>query len=265
MPKKIVAAIVSRMGAALAAICVAVLFWPQLAGAQEAKPVQFKAADGVEIYGVYYAAANSSQPMILLFHQAGSNHYEYAGIAPKLVAAGFSCLAIDQRWGGAMWGRGNQTVHKLGHTETAAGQVEDLEADLEAALAWAHEREPHRKFILWGSSYSASLVFVVAAEHPDEVAGVLAFSPGEYFDTHPTLVRDAAMKVRVPVFVTSENDADALTDATRIYDAVASRDKVHYRAKFAVHGSSTLRADRNPKGADANWQAVMKFLGQFEK
>ncbi|MFZ0336150.1 MAG: alpha/beta fold hydrolase [Candidatus Acidiferrales bacterium] len=266
MQKKTVTAIVSLTAAmALTAIFVALLLLPQRVHAQEAKPVQFKAADGVTVYGVYYAAPNSSQPMILLFHQAGSNHYEYAGIAPKLVAAGFSCLAIDQRWGGIMWGRGNQTVRKLGHTETAAGKVEDLEADLEAALAWAHEREPHRKFILWGSSYSASLVFVVAAEHPDEVAGVLAFSPGEYFETHPTLVRDAAMKVHVPVFVTSENDADALTDATRIYDAVASRDKVHYRAKFAVHGSSTLRADRNPKGADANWQAVMKFLGQFQK
>lgn len=265
MQKRRVTAIARLTVAVLAAIFATLLLLPQPARAQEAKPVQFKAADGAEIFGVYYAAPNSSQPMILLFHQAGSNHFEYASIAPKLVAAGFSCVAIDQRWGGIMWGRGNQTVHKLGHTETAAGKVEDLQADLEAALGWARQREPHRKFILWGSSYSASLVFVVAAEHPDEIAGVLAFSPGEYFDTHPTLVRDAAMKVHVPVFVTSENDADALADATRIYDAVASHDKVHYRARFAVHGSSTLRPDRNPKGAAANWQAVMKFLGQFQK
>jgi dienelactone hydrolase len=256
---------IARVALLAAGSLAAILLAPQAARGQEAKPVQFKAADGVTVYGVYYAAQGSAAPVILLFHQAGSNHFEYAGIAPKLVAAGFSCLAIDQRWGGAMWGRRNETVHKLGHAETAAGKVEDLEADLEAALAWARARDPHRKFILWGSSYSASLVFVVAAEHPDEVAGVLAFSPGEYFDTHPTLVREAAAKVRVPVFVTSENDADALTDATRIFDAVASPDKVHYKAKFAVHGSSTLRADRNPKGAAANWQAVMSFLKQFEK
>ena len=236
---------------------------PPMARGQQ--PLQFKAADGVEIFGVYYAAPNSSQPMILLFHQAGSNHWEYTGIAPKLVAAGFSCLAIDQRWGGAMWGHGNETVHKLGHSENSSGKVSDLQADLEAALAWARQREPHRKVILWGSSYSASLVFLVAAEHPDDVAAVLAFSPGEYFEGQPTLVRQAAMKVQVPVFVTSENDADARTDATRIYDAVASKDKVEYKAQFAVHGSSTLRADRNPKGAAANWAAVMKFLRPFEK
>ncbi|MGC1106216.1 MAG: alpha/beta fold hydrolase [Candidatus Acidiferrales bacterium] len=258
MQKKIIAAV-----ALLIEVGLAIFLASQTARAQQA--VQFKAADGVTIYGAYYAANSPSQPMILLFHQAASNHFEYAGIAPKLVEAGFSCLAIDQRWGGAMWGHTNETVKKLGRAETAAGKVEDLEADLDAALAWARAREPHRKVILWGSSYSASLVFVVAAKHPDEVAGVLAFSPGEYFEAQPTLVRDAATKVRVPVFITSENDADALTDATRIFDAVASSDKVHYKGKFAVHGSSTLRMDRNPKGAAANWQAVMKFLKQFEK
>lgn len=245
------------------AFAAVILLNPRLARAQQ--PVQFKAGDGVELFGVYYAAPNSSRPLILLFHQAGSNHFEYTPIAPKLVAAGFSCLAIDQRWGGEMWGHTNETVKKLGHTETAAGNVADLESDLEAALAWARTRNPHRKFILWGSSYSASLVFVVAAQHPEEVAGVLAFSPGEYFENHPTMIEDAAMKVRVPVFITSENDPDQLRQAVRIYDAVGSRDKVHYKAQFAVHGSSTLRTDRNAKGAAANWAAVMKFLKQFEK
>ena len=247
----------------VAVLAVAILCAPRAARAQER--VRFKAADGVEIFGVYYAASSSTQPVILLFHQAESNHFEYAAIAPKLVAAGFSCLAIDQRWGAEMWGHTNETVHKLGHIETAADKVEDLEADLNAALEWAQKRDPHRKFILWGSSYSASLVFVVAAQHPHEVAGVLAFSPGEYFAKQPTLVEDAAMKVRAPVFITSENDADQVQQATRIFNAVGSRDKVHYKAQFAVHGSSTLRTDRNPKGAASNWAAVMRFLKQFEK
>ncbi len=247
----------------LIAAAAAIFLTPIVVQAQQA--VQFKSSDGVEIFGTYYAAPTSSRPVILFFHQAGSNHFEYAPIAPKLVAAGFSCLSIDQRWGGKMWGHTNETVKKLGHTETAADNVTDLEADLDAALAWARTHDPHRKFILWGSSYSASLVFVVAAQHPDEVAGILAFSPGEYFDSHPTMIEDAAMKVRVPVFITSENDTDQLRQATKIFDAVSSRDKVHYKAQFAVHGSSTLRSDRNAKGAATNWAAVMKFLKQFEK
>lgn len=258
MPRNSFTAVVWMMAVALGTLSAALP-----AGAQEA--VQFKAAGGVTVYGAYYATQSSSRPMILLFHQAASNHYEYAAIAPKLVAAGFSCLAIDQRWGGEMWGHTNETVRKLGHSESSAGAISGLQADLEAALDWAHTRYPHRRFILWGSSYSASLVFVVAAEHESEVAGVLAFSPGEYFQSSPTLVEDAATRVHVPVFITSENDADQVRQATLIFNAVGSRDKVHYKAAFAVHGSSTLRPDRNPKGAAASWAAVTKFLKRFEK
>ena len=67
-------------------------------GAQQ--EVTLTAADGVKISGTYYAAASKSAPIILLFHQAGSNRWEYAPIAPRLVKAGFSALAIDARHGG---------------------------------------------------------------------------------------------------------------------------------------------------------------------
>lgn len=227
--------------------------------------VQFKTADGVTIYADYYAARKSARPLILLFHQAHANRYEYSSIAPRLEALGFSCLATDQRFGGTMFGEDNETDAHMSKAAAEAHDVKGFEADLEAALAWAHAKDPRRKVILWGSSYSASLVFVVAAKHPAEVAGVLAFSPGEYFPAQPTLIEDAAKKVHVPVFITSENSADAVTNATKIFDAVASGNKVHYSAKYAVHGSSTLLPERNPKGAAVTWQVVMKFLTQFKK
>ncbi|HEV2314174.1 MAG TPA: alpha/beta fold hydrolase [Candidatus Acidoferrales bacterium] len=229
------------------------------------EPVQFKTTDGVTIYANYYPAKGSPQPMILLFHQAHSNRYEYSSIAPHLEALGFSCLATDQRFGGTMFGEDNETDAHMSKAAAQSHSVAGFEADLEAALAWAHARDPQRKVILWGSSYSASLVFVIAAKHPAEVAGVLAFSPGEYFPNDPTMIEDAAKKVYVPVFITSENSADAVANATKIFDAVASSHKVHYSAKYAVHGSSTLLQDRNPKGAAVTWQVVMKFLTQFEE
>ncbi|MHB8755506.1 MAG: hypothetical protein ACYC92_11200 [Candidatus Acidiferrales bacterium] len=71
-------------------------------------PVRFKTSDRGRVYGDYYAAKNSSRPMILHFHQAHANRYEYPPIAPRLVARGSSCLAIDQRWGGAMFGHDNE-------------------------------------------------------------------------------------------------------------------------------------------------------------
>jgi dienelactone hydrolase len=226
---------------------------------QAQEPVVLTASDGVKVYGDFYPAASKSAPYILLFHQAGSNREEYAPIAPRLVKLGFNCLAIDQRSGGGMWGRENETAQHLGHS----AEYLDALADIEAALAWARSSGRNGKVLVWGSSYSAALVFLLTAKHGDEIAGVLSFSPGEYLGS-PHLVRDAAAKVTVPIFVTSAKDAEEIAAAKAILAASPSQSKTQFVPQIAgVHGSSTLRADRNKAGEAENWQAVETFLGGF--
>ena len=226
------------------------------------KEVTLTAADGVKVTGTYYPAAKSSAPIILLFPQAGSNHWEYAPIAPRLVTAGFSCLAIDARHGGDMWGHANETVARLGKE---SGYLEAL-SDLEAALGWARKENPSRNVIVWGSSYSSCLVFVLAAKHPSEIAGLLSFSPAEYFKSTPSFVHDAAAKVKIPVFITSAKDSEEEEAAKSIFDATASKKEsvLYVPQAGGVHGSSTLRTDRNLEGAEQNWTVVLAFLKQFQ-
>jgi dienelactone hydrolase len=242
-----------KLGVYLAALVALAVAPAALAAAP--KPVQFRASDGVIVYGEFYSNGNPHRPLILLFHQAGSNRGEYATIAPRLVKAGFNCLAIDQRAGGDMWGRKNETVEHLGHSASYL----DAERDLEAALNWARTVEKKGKVILWGSSYSASLVLVVAAHHADEVSGVLAFSPGEYFE-QKDMIRQAAAQVHVPVYITCGSAPQEVAHARPIYEAVASKDKVFFDPPVGVHGSKTLRTDADPKGAARNWQEVLSFL-----
>jgi len=222
-----------------------------------AETVSFAAADGVKVFADYYPAKSKSDPLVLLFHQAGSNRGEYATIAPVLVMQGFNALAIDQRSGGELWGRKNETVEHLGH---GTGYEEAL-PDLEAALVWAKASGHSGKLIVWGSSYSASLVFLLAAKHQQEVAALLAFSPGEYFSDSSS-VRHAAEALTLPIFVTSAKDADEIEEAKSILGAARSSLKVQFVPKVAgIHGASTLRSDRNPDGAAENWAAVKAFLG----
>ena len=65
-----------------------------------ATPVTLRARDGVSIAGLVYPATHAKS-IVLLFHQANSSKAEYATIAPRLAAAGFSALALDQRSGGS--------------------------------------------------------------------------------------------------------------------------------------------------------------------
>lgn len=222
-----------------------------------AEPVSFPASDGLTIDGEFAAAQGTPKGVILLFHQAGSNHAEYAPIAPRLAALGWSSLAIDQRSGGGMFGHANMTAARAGRDPGYAAALPDLEG----ALAYARAKTPGQPVVVWGSSYSAALVFVLAAKHPDDIAAVLAFSPGEYIPGMS--IAAAAAKIRAPIFVTSASDRDEEHEAAHIIGASPASIKVDFVPSHGVHGSSTLREDRNPAGMNENWHAVEGFLAQL--
>ena len=217
--------------------------------------VTLKAADGVEVFGeLYPVEQDKPRPLILLFHQAGSNAGEYGDIAPRLQMLGYNALAIDQRSGGDMWERENRTVKGRGESTSY------LEAypDLEAALAWG-KREGYPRILAWGSSYSAALVFKLAAEHAEELHAILSFAPGEYIKGEKGAVAGWASKVSLPIYVTSAT-GDEVPAARAILDASPSKAKTQFEAKHGVHGSSTLIAERNAEGLEENWAAVEAFL-----
>jgi dienelactone hydrolase len=130
-------------------------------------------------------------------------------------------------------------------------------------LQWAKSSGHTGPVLVWGSSYSAALVFLLAAEHRNEIKAILAFSPGEYLRGSAT-VRKAAAQVSIPIFVTSAKDPEEIAVAKSILDASHSTDKTQFVPQIAgVHGSSTLREDQNPHGAEENWAAVKQFLAKF--
>jgi dienelactone hydrolase len=165
-------------------------------------------------------------------------------------------LAIDQRSGGDLYVPGNETVEHLG------GSVKDYMSalpDLEAALTWAKQTYPGAPVYIVGSSYSAALVFLLAARHPHEIAAVAAFSPNEYL-TDKGAVHAAARQIHVPVFIDSASDKDEIEAGRSIYAVIPSAKKVDHVPAVGIHGASTLRVDRDPSGAQANWSAFSAFL-----
>jgi len=229
------------------------------ASSHAASAISFMAPDHLQVFGDYYSTGKQENPLILLFHQAGSNRGEYATIGPMLATLGFNALAIDQRSGGNAWGRTNETVKRLGKS---TGYDEAL-PDLEAALQWAKSSGQTGPIIVWGSSYSAALVFLLAANHQREIKAILAFSPGEYLRGSST-VRKAAAQISIPIFATSAKDPKEIAVAKSILDASPSVEKIQFTPQIAgVHGSSTLRKDQNPDGVEENWAAVKQFLAKF--
>lgn len=220
--------------------------------------VDFPTAGGIEARADVYASKDPSATLILLFHQAGWSRGEYREIAPKLVDAGYRVMAVDQRSGGGVNGVRNETQRRAAKKKLPRGYL-DAYADLEAALTYARNELNAKRVILWGSSYSASLVIRLTADHPEEVSAVIAFSPGEYFkkDKGPNYIQGLAKRVKQPLLVTSSKGERE--QVKPIFDASPAQKKILFTpASKGQHGSRALWS-KSPDN-DVYWAAVNGFL-----
>lgn len=227
------------------------------AGAADA--VQFVAADGVQVFADIYRSSNgASAPVILLFHQAGGDaRGEYAGIATRLLANGYNVVAIDQRSGGDRFGGVNRTLANLERRDY--GYCEAY-PDLQAALDYTRDAGFDGPLAAWGSSYSAALVFQLAARNADEVSAILAFSPASGAPLADCPLQHYLDVLAAPALaLRPQTEAEIESVQAQIRELAAYGVRT-YIANPGVHGASMLDADRVGASTEATWSVVLQFL-----
>ncbi|MGD8412935.1 MAG: alpha/beta hydrolase [Candidatus Latescibacterota bacterium] len=227
--------------------------------------VKFRTEDNVWVHAdLYTVKKGKREPIVLLFHQAGSNgRAEYAYHIPKLIENGYNVLVVDQRSGGSQFGGENRTVEGESGKQYSYCEVYP---DLEAALEFVEGKGYSGSRFAWGSSYSAALVLRLGMEHPDELAGVLSFSPavGSVMDPCSTTVYVTNIEipafVAVPSFEVAKHRGMAKRSNRKL--AAASADYVDrmYVAEPAVHGASMLDPGRVDGDVSKHWDAVLGFM-----
>lgn len=216
--------------------------------------IEYPSKDGLQITADLYKATNSDT-FILLFHQAGWSRGEYKETAPKLNALGYSCLAVDQRSGGEINAITNQT-HKRAKKAGKNTEFIDAYQDIEATVAYVKKTYKPKKIIIWGSSYSSSLVLKYAGDYPNQIDAVLSFSPGEYFGKD-NFIKNSASNIKVPSFITSAKNEKGSWSA--IHNAISTTTKTMYLPTTkGNHGSRALWSTFND--SDGYWTAVKGFL-----
>ncbi|MEM7546142.1 MAG: dienelactone hydrolase family protein [Pseudomonadota bacterium] len=209
--------------------------------------VSFTAADGLEVTADLYLGDG---PALILFHMAGASRGEYRDIAPRLQAAGYAVLAVDQRSGGAFGGVTNETAARAG----GGAGYEAAIPDLLAATAFMRSRGATRIGVV-GSSYSAALVLTLAGRDAGFADAVIAFSPGEYFSPRDFVRRDAG-NIVVPVFITAARSEEG--QWRPIYDVVTSEKTGFVPDGAGRHGATALLTDAGPE----YWAALEAFLAR---
>ena len=249
--------IYSRSLALIIVVAALILGGPALSANIVGKTVQFPSKDGLKITADVYRPTGLASSVIVLFHQARSSRGEYRKIAPELVKLGYMVLAIDQRAGRGFGGVDNETNQEAVMEGKGTGYT-DAVPDLKASVAYARNEMGAKFVAVWWSSYSASLVLVLAGENTKFADAVLSFSPGEYFRGKPS-VGGLAKSISVPTFITS-----ARKEVSRwkpIFDSIGGGvAKTGYVPKvIGKHGSSALLPVKSPK-TRPYWNAVRRFL-----
>jgi pimeloyl-ACP methyl ester carboxylesterase len=199
--------------------------------------IQFETADGVTVYGEIYTTADTpmSAPIILLFHQGGGDtRGEYSPLVPRLIA-----------------------LAGVGNTEYSYC---DVYPDLEGALRFANEYGFTGRTAVWGSSYSAALVFKLGTEHPDEIDAVLAFSAasGEPMDgCRPEPYSERITQPVLALRPIREMEVSYVPGQMKLFQEHGHQT---YVADPGVHGSSMLNESRVGASTEPTWSVVLTFL-----
>jgi uncharacterized protein len=121
---------------------------PAQAGLPEAEEVVLDTADGERVI-VWHIAPRGDQPVVLYFHgNGGALHYR-ADRFRELTQDGTGLVALSYRGYGGSSGRPSED-----------GLIEDVRA----AYAFAVQRHPAARLVLWGESLGTGVAIAIAAE-----------------------------------------------------------------------------------------------------
>lgn len=229
--------------------------------AMAAEQVEFTASDGVRVFGDLYASdGGRNAPVILLFHQAGSDaRGEYSGIAARLQQKNYNVLAIDQRSGGTRFGGVNRTMANLERQDY--GYCEAY-PDLDAALRYVRDEGLAGPLAVWGSSYSAGLVFQLGAENSDDVDAILGFSPASGAPMADCPLTPFLADLKVPALALRPQREFEIESVQAQMQEFKKHGVQTYVADPGVHGSSMLNEERVKASTEATWQVVLQFLAE---
>jgi pimeloyl-ACP methyl ester carboxylesterase len=188
----------------------ALLLAPPAVRAEDApKPedVTIKTADGMKLAATYHPPRGrpaEGAPSVVALHMFMNRRQSYEPIVPAVTEQGMGLLAIDLRGHGGSKVQDGEDLSKK-----AAGRDGDLframHHDAAAGIKWLRKTKkvPKGKVALLGASVGCSVAIDTAVRHPDDVACVVALTPGTNYLGVPTMEHIHKWPEGKPLFVLS--------------------------------------------------------------
>ena len=134
--------------------------------------------------------------------------------------------------------------------------------EIEAALNYAMSSGFSGPLAVWGSSYSAALVFQLGAKNEPSVDAILGFSPasgGPLAECAPSLY---LAELSVPALALRPQSEFENPSVQKQMEEFELHGVETYVADPGVHGSSMLVAKRVDGSTEKTWRVVLDFLAK---
>jgi pimeloyl-ACP methyl ester carboxylesterase len=211
------------------------------------------------------------RPVLVCFHASQGSRAEYRPIVGRLLELGVHVVAADLRHGGVgeKWDRVKKERYGTPNgtwlsAQKVTGRILpkriECYADMDFAVRWARQLFPDSPIGIVGSSFSATLALGYAAEHPREVAAVMALSPSDrYIPEWDVAAR--VKKLLVPAYVTCSQLDKELRATQRLLAAMPERVEtvLPRSSEMAAHGSRTL-SEADPELRKRQWKLVENMV-----
>jgi alpha-beta hydrolase superfamily lysophospholipase len=226
---------VNPVAAALSLVLVGVMA-PALA---TGRPVSFTAADGTQLAGMLYEAAQRPAPAVVLVHMLGRSKDEWAWTGEQMQLGGVTALAIDLRGHGRSGGNGAELEKMVGDVQGAIRFLSTLTSVRPGGIG------------IVGASLGANLAALAAADAP-AVRVLALISPS--LDYRGVRLDPAAMRKlsdRQVYVVASSQDPLAMRTLNELAAAIPAIEQ--RLSSVRAHGTPLLVADSEAGRALVDW------------
>jgi pimeloyl-ACP methyl ester carboxylesterase len=210
--------------------------------------VQFATDDGFTIHADLTRAESEEAPVAILLHMYRSDRHAWKRLTPKLTAAGFHVLALDQRTHGDSTRRGEETIRVEDIPRPRFGAVVRKGVlDVVAGYRFLQKQGLSTENVaMIGASYGCTVSLLAARDLPGINALVL-LSPGAlYFGVSVLeVVRFYSMPMLV---VAAEDDRDAADNARALTEAHKGKKEL---VVYPSGGHGTRLFDSHPEIIDS--------------
>jgi fermentation-respiration switch protein FrsA (DUF1100 family) len=196
---------------------------PVAAGLPEVSEASLKTSDGQTLIAWYRPPAADDKPIILYFHGNGGSLRMRADRFRKLMANGSGLLAVSWRGYGGSTGTPNEAGLKI---------------DAQTAYAFAAERYPAERIVVFGESLGTAIAIAIAAEKPvaklildapytsaaDIAASVYPFVPVRWLMKDQFRAAEQIGQVSVPVLMLhgEQDRVIPIAFAEKLYESITA-------------------------------------------